>query len=166
MKKQFITGFISGALIFGVAGVLAATYTATDNPFPVQLNGNNVQIEGYNIEGSTYFKLRDIADVVGGFNVGFQNNTIQLAKDGYAYETISIITEEDAQQAVIKYMQSNGWEGIGIKATLGKEDANYYYYENVLWYNDGALEPGYRRIMGIEYVSVNKYTGEVFVKET
>lgn len=91
MKKHFITGFLSGALIFGVVGVLAATYTATDNPFPVKLNGNDVQIEGYNIEGSTYFKLRDIADTVGGFEVGFQDNTIQLSKDGYQYSNISSI---------------------------------------------------------------------------
>lgn len=91
MKKHFITGFISGALIFGVVGALAATYTATDNPFPIKLNGNDVQMEGYNIEGSTYFKLRDIADVVGGFEVGFQDNTIQLSKDGYQYSNTSYI---------------------------------------------------------------------------
>ena len=87
MKKNFITGVIIGGLLFGTAGVLAGQYTATENPFPVQLNGNDVSIEGYNIEGSTYFKLRDIADIIGGFDVGFNNNTIQLAKDGYSYSS-------------------------------------------------------------------------------
>ena len=42
-------------------------------------------MEGYNINGSTYFKLRDIANTIGGFNVDFQNNTIQFSKDGYVY---------------------------------------------------------------------------------
>ena len=46
-------------------------------------------MEGYNINGYTYFKLRDIADTVGGFSVDFANNTIQLAKDGYVYEPVS-----------------------------------------------------------------------------
>lgn len=32
-----------------------------------------------NIDGNTYFKLRDISDIVGGFDVGFNNSTIQLS---------------------------------------------------------------------------------------
>lgn len=82
MKKQFILGMVTGGLIFGAAGVFAGQYVATDNPFPVEYNGNNVSIEGYNINDSTYFKLRDIADVVGGFAVDFNNNTIKLSSSG------------------------------------------------------------------------------------
>ncbi len=90
MKKQFIIGYIAGAVTFGAIGALAAGIIANPNPFPIQLNGSEVSIEGYNIEGSTYFKLRDIADAVGGFNVGFNNNTIQLSKDGYVYEDANL----------------------------------------------------------------------------
>lgn len=100
MKKQFITGFLSGALIFGVVGALAATYTATDNPFPVKLNGNDVQIEGYNIEGSTYFKLRDIADTVGGFEVGFDNSTILLTTKSNG---LIHVTTEDSKSPIYVY---------------------------------------------------------------
>ena len=78
MKRNFIAGFLCGAVIFGAAGALAASLTATPNPFPIKLNGNDVSIEGYNIEDSTYFKLRDIADAVGGFEVGFEDDTIIL----------------------------------------------------------------------------------------
>lgn len=89
MKKQIIS-FVIGAMIFGTIGVFAGQYVATENPFPVQLNGDNVSIEGYNINDNTYFKLRDISSVVGGFDVDFNNNTIQLSKDGYVYDnTIS-----------------------------------------------------------------------------
>ena len=83
MKKQFIIGFLSGALAFGAIGALAAGLTANINPFMITLNGDNVFIEGYNIEGSTYFKLRDIADVVGGFDVDFVDNVITLTTDDY-----------------------------------------------------------------------------------
>lgn len=89
MKKQFITGFITGALVCGAAGVGAAVYEAQTNAFPIQLNGENVTMEGYNINGYTYFKLRDIADTLGGFTVDFANDTIQLAKDGYVYDNVS-----------------------------------------------------------------------------
>lgn len=95
MKKRFITGFACGALIFGTVGVFAGQYVAVENPFSVQLNGENVNIEGYNINDNTYFKLRDVADVVGGFEVDFQNNTIQLSKDGYVYENVTVNDESD-----------------------------------------------------------------------
>lgn len=78
MRKNFIIGVIAGGLVFGAVGAFAGQYVATENPFPIKLNGENISIEGYNIDGSTYFKLRDVADAVGGFNVDFQDNTIML----------------------------------------------------------------------------------------
>ena len=79
MKRKFITGFICGAVAFGTVGVFAGQFIATENTFPIQLNGENVSMDGYNIDGNTYFKLRDISDIVGGFDVGFSNSTIQLS---------------------------------------------------------------------------------------
>lgn len=80
--KKIIMGFMAGAIIFGVAGVCAGQYTANINSFPIKLNG-----EGYNINDNTYFKLRDIAEAVGGFEVDFKDDTILLSKDGYEYDT-------------------------------------------------------------------------------
>lgn len=42
MKKQTVLSFLCGALLFGSVGVFAGQYTATDNPFLIQLND-----EGY-----------------------------------------------------------------------------------------------------------------------
>lgn len=81
MKKTFITGFVSGAVVFGMAGALAANMVTSPNSFPIRLNGEEVNIEGYNVDDYTYFKLRDIADVVGGFDVDFQDDTIVLTSD-------------------------------------------------------------------------------------
>ena len=78
MKKNFISGVIVGGLVFGAVGAFAGQYVATDNYFPVKLNGEQIPLIGYNVEGSTYFKLRDIAEKVGGFTVDFQDNTILL----------------------------------------------------------------------------------------
>ena len=131
MKKQFITGFVSATLIFGVAGVLAATFTATDNPFPVQLNGEDVQIEGYNIEGSTYFKLRDIADVVGGFDVGFQNDTIQLSKDGYVYDnsdTQNDLSEEKRNEFRAKMDEINDNLSKELEKAMDQRQLNAVAY--------------------------------------
>lgn len=71
---------ITLGIIIGAAATLSITalaeYIVVPNSFPVKVNGQTVQVEGYNINDSTYFKLRDVADVVGGFEVGFENNAI------------------------------------------------------------------------------------------
>ena len=80
MKEKLqglITGVITGTIITGSIGVLAAQYTATDNPFPIKVNGAETKIEGYNINGSTYFKLRDIGEHMG-FDVDFKDGTIYI----------------------------------------------------------------------------------------
>ncbi len=80
MKRNFITGFVSGAVVFSMVGVIAAgTFTATPNVYPIKLDGEDVNIEGYEIDDYTYFKLRDISKVAGGFDVDFKDDTILLS---------------------------------------------------------------------------------------
>ena len=84
--KKFILGFITGGIICATATGFAVEYAVTANPFPVAVNGTETAIEGYNINDNTYFKLRDVAYAVGGFNVGFSDNTITV-------NTISVCPE-------------------------------------------------------------------------
>lgn len=102
---------------------LEEKYTAYVNPYPVLLNGEKAEIEGYNIDGNTYFKLRDIAAVVGGFEVDFNNNVIQLSKDGYRY------AETDMQ----KYIGVYGVERNGYYYGLTISEINE---NNVVFYCD------------------------------
>lgn len=118
MKHRFIIGFTCGALIFGAVGVFAGQYIATENSFPVKLNGNNIQLEGYNIEGSTYFKLRDISNEIGGFNVDFQNNEILLSKNGFVYEGTDL---ENARRYVADLA------GFETAALIYEDDENWYF---------------------------------------
>lgn len=76
--KKTILSFILGAMLFGSVGVFAGQYVVNPNRFPITLDGENIEIEGYNINDSTYFKLRDISSIVGGFDVDFQDDTIIL----------------------------------------------------------------------------------------
>lgn len=76
--KKFIFGFITGGIICAAVTGFAVEYAVSVNPYPVKVNGEDVQVEGYNINDSTYFKLRDVADAVGGFDVGFEDNTITI----------------------------------------------------------------------------------------
>ena len=76
--KRFVLGFIIGGVICSALTGFAVEYAVTANPFPVKVNGVEKSIEGYNINDNTYFKLRDVADAVGAFTVGFADNTITI----------------------------------------------------------------------------------------
>ena len=77
--KRFTLGFIIGGIVCSALTGFAVEYAVTANPFPIRVDGVEKSIEGYNINDSTYFKLRDVADAVGGFTVGFTNNTITIS---------------------------------------------------------------------------------------
>lgn len=162
--KKYIAGIATGVLL-SCTVALAVNYTATENVFPVKLNGNDVSISGYNIDGSTYFKLRDIADVVGGFDVDFQNNTIQLAKDGYVYDNSQVIADNGVENALEQYAIKNltslyqedldvtyhdvkykladlSGDDIPELIAVGIQDNSLYYME-VYDYNDGNIKKIY-----------------------
>ena len=68
MKKlgifYFLTGIIIGAFLFSVAPAIAANVTAVLSSQPVTVNGKPVPVTAYNIDGSNYFKLRDMAEIL------------------------------------------------------------------------------------------------------
>ncbi|MCI5892106.1 MAG: hypothetical protein MRZ66_01705 [Clostridiales bacterium] len=76
--KKFICGFLCGAVLCTVIGAFAVN-SIYENPYKITVNGVEKSIQGYNIDDYSYFKLRDIADAVGGFNVDFDNDTIVLS---------------------------------------------------------------------------------------
>lgn len=143
MKKQFITGVVIGGMTFGAAGVFAGQYMATENPFPVQLNGTNISLEGYNINDNTYFKLRDIADAVGGFTVGFENNTIILTSDKESSITTQTQTSTNNTKTTNSYENNPSyWSDLQIVNTNYENLCNQYEteYEYALEENDELRE--------------------------
>ena len=78
MKKQmhFLAGVLCGAMMFG--GVTAAAVELVVKPSwqPIYVDGEQVSMEAYNINGNNYVKLRDIGREVG-FNV-FWDNGVQV----------------------------------------------------------------------------------------
>ncbi len=79
-NKQTVVSFILGGILFSSAGVFAATQlNITPNPYPIVVNDENANVEGYNIEGRTYLQLRDITDILG-ISLAFVDNVIYIDK--------------------------------------------------------------------------------------
>lgn len=56
-----VLAFCLGALLFGGVQAIAAAIEASPSTAKVQIDGEEVQMEAYNIAGNNYFKLRDLA---------------------------------------------------------------------------------------------------------
>lgn len=74
--KRGLIGFFIGVLLTSGA-VFAAEYVIEPNPYQMTLNGEPVWMEGYNINGYSYFKLRDIGEKVG-FSVDFLEDKVVI----------------------------------------------------------------------------------------
>ncbi|MDR2088521.1 MAG: hypothetical protein LBP73_04105 [Clostridiales Family XIII bacterium] len=60
-KFGFVAGFVCGALLFGSTAAFAAGILAQPKTAAVVIDGRTVDLEGYVIEGSHYFRLRDLS---------------------------------------------------------------------------------------------------------
>ena len=72
-----LTGMAAGAALCG--GAYAAGIVAQPTWQPIFVDGQQVEMEAYNINGNNYVKLRDIGEEVG-FNVYWQNG-VQVDSD-------------------------------------------------------------------------------------
>ena len=159
MKERLqglITGVIASAIITGSIGVLADQYTATDNPFPIKVNGAETKMEGYNINGSTYFKLRDIGEHMG-FDVDFKDGTIYIGGNA----DIASVSDE------IKYYLEKPWcpdfgACMGAKLIDSKKvDDMMYYSYNILF--DGYISDYYDLIKKYTNLKLNPASRADFV---
>ncbi|MBQ7668149.1 MAG: copper amine oxidase N-terminal domain-containing protein [Clostridia bacterium] len=105
MKKNFIKGFIVGAMLFG-SGVLAGTtLDAIQVSFPILVNGEAKTFDKpvVVIEGSTYLPLRAMGNVLG-VNVSWneEKRQVEISRDDLA-PAIPLI-EAEAKDTIRNYI--------------------------------------------------------------
>lgn len=95
MKKRILTLLLALVLVLSLApAAFAGAETAQLSTQKLKLNGFELPaIEMYNIDGSNYFKLRDVAALLDGtaeqFNVGYDNATKTVAlTSGESYDPV------------------------------------------------------------------------------
>lgn len=90
-----LTGMAVGAALCG--GAYAAGIVAQPTWQPIFVDGQQVEMEAYNINGHNYVKLRDIGKEVG-FNVYWQNG-VQVDSDADYTGEPPVTSEPDAPDA-------------------------------------------------------------------
>ena len=78
--SSFLLGVLCGTVLFTSGSALATSgVTAVPSSQPIYVDGRQVQMEAYNINGNNYVKLRDIGQAAG-FNVYWQDG-VQVDTD-------------------------------------------------------------------------------------
>ena len=86
----FAVGLLCGGVIFGSVGIASGVIATplTESSQKVTLDGQAVSLEGYNINGNNYFKLRDLGKAMD-FGVTWNNDsrTVEIdSSTGYVEE--------------------------------------------------------------------------------
>jgi len=104
MKKQIftmLTGLLIGAVLTGGSAAVAAGIMAERSHHRVVVDGKEVQMEAYVVNGNNYVKLRDIGKAVG-FNIYWDsaNGCVQVESDKpyTGEEPVKVETDKPASQ--------------------------------------------------------------------
>jgi uncharacterized membrane protein len=165
--KKFIAGFLTCAiLIFTLLtfGFAEEVLNIVLNPYPVYVNGTQVEVEGYNINGFTFLKLADVGkcfDSTTSFNqteerIDINGNSIPTtetistpAPSETPFETSDfIVLKLDVSQITIQDSEGEEYTLImGFKSDdfISGETAKGYWQDEVLRLQDknGIYHSGY-----------------------
>lgn len=144
--KKFICGLVAGTVLTSLVGAYAVS-EIYENPYPIYVNGEQKEIQGYNIDGYSYFKLRDIAEATNGFNVDFQNDSVVI--DTNVDDPLKYVTyyTEPYSTWLPDYGANTGAKDPGGSADVYSIEDNaigfYYGITSLIWdyeYNPQQLE--------------------------
>ena len=95
MKNKLICLILAVLMLISIMpwATFAASFKIVMSPQKLSVNGINVDCEKYNIDGSNYFKLRDLAEALNGtdsqFEVGYDNDAKLISiTTGKAYTAV------------------------------------------------------------------------------
>ena len=119
--KEFIIGIVLGGVVFSVTTIFANNMlNVITNPFKIKVDNVEKFIEGYNINGNSYFKLRDIGRYTG-FDVDFKENTIMI-------NTQLSASLNSGDEKTIQTNSKNDVEVIN-EDTIKVSENLYYYFQ-------------------------------------
>lgn len=165
IKRLIFISLILSFAAFGNICAFAETESVAHSSSAIDVNGTEVEIEGYNIEGNNYFKLRDIAAALSETNKNFQveydkdnDRVVITAGKNYEPDGTENFEAEDPDNKQIKETVSEVYFGenkIELKA-YNVDGYNYVKLRDVASMMDFALMY-YGDIKEVSFVTDKKY---------
>ena len=141
MKRvgTFISGLLVGATPFGGTAAYAAGIMAEQSTNRFLVNGQEVQLNAYAINGSNYLRLRDIGEAVG-FNVYWdtEQHCVQIESDA-PYTGVAPAANAEAIPSA-SYEQSELNPAPRVGDVILCSDGYAYEIKDVSKYNNSMLK--------------------------
>jgi len=119
--KKIISFVVIGLLAMSMTVFAAVEMNIVPNPFPVKVNGVVTDVEGYNIDGSTFLKLSDFVKT--GLDVNFNE----------ANKEIEIGREKLKPEFIVPDQDNDEYGGADVYDN-GGDNSNSRYYVNPDFY--------------------------------
>lgn len=152
-NKQTVLSFIIGGILFSSVGVFAATtLNVTPNQYPIIVDNEKKDIEGYNIDGRTYLQLRDTTEVLDA-NLNFKDNTIYINTENtltteLTPEPDTTLTPTPTSVNINTNNESEVNKNMETQTTL--DNLKIYYYDTKLkQYTGGTTGTKYIKLTDI-----------------
>lgn len=110
--KSFISGIIIGTLIASTVSVFAITLKITNNNYPIYVNGQKQEIDGYNINGNTYLGLSATATAL--------DASVKYNKDKKSIE-INSINKDNPKKNLDEGITDQKIDGLNIYQKNGEQ---------------------------------------------
>jgi hypothetical protein len=140
MKRvgTFFTGIVVGATLFGGTAAYAAGIMAEQSLNRILVDGQEVQLDAYAINGSNYLKLRDIGEAVG-FNVYWdaEQHCVQIESDT-PYTGVAPAVNREAMPSA-SYNQSEVKPAPQVGDIVLCSDGYTYEIKDVTKYNNSMF---------------------------
>ena len=174
MKKNFVKGFILGAILFGSLTAFATTnYQAITATFPVLVNGKALTTDKpiVVIEGSTYLPLKAIGEALGvGVNWNKELKQVEIGEATKAEASTSETPRQDTPKSFKDSRNIISLSNFSFDYSYGMTKVVYDYKQledysmlsyTITFYNDKQERIGYGTNM-----AMNKVAGETTTEST
>lgn len=134
--KRWVMALMCAALMSAVllCGCALAAPSVQPSDQPVTLNGEAVYPAGYNIDGSNYYKLRDLASLLSGTAAGFQvgysaGDRTMTALTGQPYTAVGgeLSRGEDQSASCVKSDWTLSVDGTPVTCQIYNIGGNNYF---------------------------------------
>jgi hypothetical protein len=138
--KQFAAGFVTCLILLSAIFIsgFAEGFTVLLNPYPITLNGVEIPVEAYNINGFTFLKLADVGKAIPGTTIKF--NEIEK-KIEISIEEASLpkaMDESEVESMSTTVATEYDYE---TKLPIGAEFVEYKSCKNAVRYNGNIYLP-------------------------
>ncbi len=161
--KKYISGLLTGIIIATSLTTFAAVQLkVVPNPYPIFINNSKANVQGYNINGSTYLKLSDLK--VAGIDAKFDKKQITINKASAEVDTTKVTTDSlkiyifDSKNYVCASEIYNKYPQYTFGIPKGKTWADKILaFKNKLEEKDLISDVPYTIVNGITYISSDYY---------